>query len=129
MTVVSVRAGGLRQVVPESLRFYFEIVARDCVCEGARLELEEVAVRLGCEECGHEWEPEMPVFHCPECGATAVKVLAGDELEVDYIEVSDSERLSETGRRASQSERGAGRPAEETEETRQSEEVECIGPR
>ena len=31
--------GRLRQVVPESLEFYWGIVARDTVCEGARLEL------------------------------------------------------------------------------------------
>ena len=33
----SLRVGALRQVVPESLEFYFEIVARDTVCEGAEL--------------------------------------------------------------------------------------------
>ena len=40
VSLVSVRAGQLRQVVPRSLEFYFEIVARETVVEGARLELE-----------------------------------------------------------------------------------------
>ena len=39
---VCVQTGALRQVVPESLRFYWEIVARDTECEGATLELVEV---------------------------------------------------------------------------------------
>ena len=39
------RVGRLRQVVPDSLRFYFEIVARDTVCEDARLELDEIEAR------------------------------------------------------------------------------------
>ncbi len=34
---VHLRIGALRQVVPESLDFYFGIVARDTVCEGAEL--------------------------------------------------------------------------------------------
>ena len=40
VTVVSMRIGALRQVVPDSLAFYFEIVARGTVCEGARLDHE-----------------------------------------------------------------------------------------
>ena len=42
VTAVRVRLGRLRQVVPDSLAFYFELVARDTVCEGARLEQEVV---------------------------------------------------------------------------------------
>lgn len=88
---VTVRAGRLRQVVPESLRFYFEIVARDTECERARLELIETQARLRCEQCGHEWEPEWPMFRCPECAAADVAVTSGEELEVQYIEVEEVE--------------------------------------
>ena len=36
VTVVSLRVGRLRQVVPDTLEFYFDFVARDTLCEGAR---------------------------------------------------------------------------------------------
>lgn len=88
---VCVQTGALRQVVPESLRFYWEIVARGTECEGAALELVEVAARLRCTDCDREWPPELPVFRCPECGGSAVEVAAGDELLVDYIEVEETE--------------------------------------
>ncbi len=91
VTAVGVRAGRLRQVVPESLRFYFEVVARDTVCEGARLEVIEVPVRMRCGECRKEWEPEWPLFRCPDCASANVSVLAGEELEVEYIEVEEKE--------------------------------------
>ena len=42
---VSMRVGRLRQVVPETLEFYFEFVARDTVCEGARLVQEVIEAR------------------------------------------------------------------------------------
>jgi hydrogenase nickel incorporation protein HypA/HybF len=42
VSVVSLRVGRLRQVVPETLDFYFEFVARGTLCEGARLEQEVV---------------------------------------------------------------------------------------
>ncbi len=91
VSVVSLRIGKLRQVVPDSLRFYFEIVSRDTVCEGARLALEEIDARLACSDCAHEWEPEILAFRCPRCESATVRVLAGEELEVDYIEVEDEE--------------------------------------
>jgi hydrogenase nickel incorporation protein HypA/HybF len=91
VTAVAVRAGRLRQVVPESLRFYFEIVARDTACEGARLELTEVPVRLRCAACGNQWAPDSPLFRCPKCASADIRVLAGEELSVEYIEVEETE--------------------------------------
>ncbi len=46
VTAVHVRLGRLRQVVPSSLAFYFELVSRETVCEGARLEQEVVPAAL-----------------------------------------------------------------------------------
>ena len=89
VSVVSVRVGALRQVVPDSLSFYFEIVARDGLCEGARLELAAVALALRCRECETEWEPEFPEFRCPGCDGASVEIMTGEELEVDYIEVEE----------------------------------------
>ena len=84
---VSLRIGHLRQVIPDSLAFYFEIVSRDTLVEGARLAQVVVPVRMRCEACAHQWEPEL-MFRCPECGG-AGEVLAGDELEVDSIEIEE----------------------------------------
>jgi hydrogenase nickel incorporation protein HypA/HybF len=91
VTLVSMRIGNLRQVVPDSLEFYFEIVARDTRCEGARLDLTEIEARLRCSDCQLEWEPAIPAFRCPRCGAGDVAVIAGEELEVEYIEVEEQE--------------------------------------
>jgi hydrogenase nickel incorporation protein HypA/HybF len=89
VTAVHVRLGHLRQVVPSSLAFYFELVARETVCEGAALHQEVVAARLRCDGCGHGWEIDMPFFRCPSCGATEVTVEAGEELEVESIDVEE----------------------------------------
>ncbi len=89
--VVSMRVGRMRQVVPDSLQFYWEIVARDTVCEGSRLELTEIEARLHCAGCGREWEPLIPAFRCPDCEVDDVRVIAGEELEVEFIEVEEQE--------------------------------------
>jgi len=91
VSLVTVRAGRLRQVVPDSLEFYWDIVTRGTVCEGARLELEIVSAALACGACGHEWTLEQPHFRCPECAEGDVAVVSGNELEVESIEIEEEE--------------------------------------
>jgi hydrogenase nickel incorporation protein HypA/HybF len=100
---VQLQVGALRQVVPESLTFYFEITGRDTVCEGAELEVELIAALMRCRDCGGTWDPApeplhegdpgavLPQFRCPDCGAAGAEVLAGNELLVDSINVTESE--------------------------------------
>jgi hydrogenase nickel incorporation protein HypA/HybF len=89
VSVVNLRVGHLRQVVPDSLEFYFEFVARDTVCEGARLEQELVPAALRCGACAAGWEMDLPFFRCPECGSGEVTVESGNEFEVESIEVEE----------------------------------------
>ena len=94
MTRRQLRVGRLRQVVPETLEFYFEFVARGTVCEGARLEQEVVEARLRCDPCGAEWEIDAPAFRCPDCGGSEVSIVAGNEFEVESIEVEEAECIA-----------------------------------
>ena len=89
VTSVKLRVGHLRQVVPDSLDFYWGIVTRDGDAEGSVLEQEVIPARLACRACEREWEIELPVFRCPSCGGADVSVAAGDELEVESIEVEE----------------------------------------
>ena len=86
VTAVTVRIGHLRQVVPQSLAFYFQLVSRGTLCEGAHLEMVSVPAVMRCQACGREWEPQHS-FRCV-CG-DAGDVVAGDELEVESIEVEE----------------------------------------
>ncbi len=111
VTAVNMRIGALRQVVPDSLVFYFEIVSRETVCEGARLEHELVGAMLRCPECERQWDPApppmathggpldvfpgLPTFRCPGCGSGGGEVLRGGEFEVESIEVEASEAKEE----------------------------------
>jgi len=95
VTVVELRVGKLRQVIPDTLEFYFEFVARDTVCEGARLEQQVIDARLRCRGCGHEWEIEIPAFRCPSCSGSNVVIASGDEFEVEAIEVEEAECIAQ----------------------------------
>ena len=88
VVVVSMRLGALRQVVPDTMSFAFELAARGTPCEGARLEQELVSCRLRCSSCAVAWTSTEPDFRCRTCGSPAV-VVSGDELEVESIEVEE----------------------------------------
>ena len=90
VTVVNLRVGRMRQVVPDTLEFYFQFVARDSVCEGAQLHQEVIPAWLRCRGCAHEWEIEIPAFRCPACGGSDVAIASGDEFEVESIEVEEA---------------------------------------
>jgi hydrogenase nickel incorporation protein HypA/HybF len=89
VAVVNLRVGKLRQVIPDTLEFYFEFVARDSVCEGARLEQVLIEARLRCRPCAREWAIEIPAFRCPTCGGSEVEIAAGNEFEVESIEIEE----------------------------------------
>jgi hydrogenase nickel incorporation protein HypA/HybF len=87
--LVTVRVGRMRQVVPDTLDFYWELVCRGGDCEGSILEQVLVPARLACAACVTEWEPEYAIFRCTTCGGADVTVVAGEELEVESIEVEE----------------------------------------
>lgn len=100
VTVVRVTIGRLRQVVPETLAFYFELAAELTPhCKGAVLECERTDSLLRCGACGAEWDPAPPPadeeaeliirFRCPKCGSTEHRVVSGDELIVESIDITD----------------------------------------
>ena len=95
VTLVTLTIGALRQVVAESLSFYFEIVSRGRLCEGAKLEQNVIEARVRCKPCDRTWTLDEPNFRCPECNGSDVDVLTGTEFEVDSIEVVEEEKEDE----------------------------------
>jgi len=88
VTRIEVTVGALRQVVASSLAFNFEVLARGTPCEGAVLEQHLQPAVLRCA-CGSEWELAELDFRCPRCGGAETEVLAGEELQVETIEVEE----------------------------------------
>ncbi|MDR7554692.1 MAG: hydrogenase maturation nickel metallochaperone HypA [Armatimonadota bacterium] len=92
---VTLRIGHLTAVVPDALRFHFDLLTPGTVLEGATLDIEEVPVRGRCGACAHEFVTEALVLRCPACGAGDVQVLAGRELELVALDVADGPESEE----------------------------------
>ncbi len=83
---VKLQIGVFAAVVPESLRFCFELVSRDTVASGATIEIENVGVTARCDKCDSSFDVKDQVFLCPQCGEPALKILSGRELTITSIE-------------------------------------------
>lgn len=89
VTRIRLRIGKLSAVVPDALRFAFEVVSRGGVAEGASLEIEEVPLRLLCHQCGEMVTVDDPLLSCPHCEGTDVEMISGRELEIRSMEIED----------------------------------------
>jgi hydrogenase nickel incorporation protein HypA/HybF len=83
--VIHLRIGEMAGINFASLEFAFEILSKGTKAEGGRLEYDRVALKGRCSGCSSEFHPVDLVFRCPECGAGRVDIIAGREMEVDYI--------------------------------------------
>jgi len=98
VTRVEVRVGHLRQVVPAALEFAFELVAQGTVLAGAELALEDVPARGRCRACGAESRLSGFPLACAACGCLDLELLAGEELQVESLELEETEKtLATTG--------------------------------
>lgn len=82
------RVGALSGVVPESLEFAFEILAKGTMAEGATLCVERVPIVCFCASCDREFPAANLYCECPGCQQPSVDVRQGRELELTSLEVS-----------------------------------------
>lgn len=85
---VRLRVGAMSGVVPDALRFGFDLVCRDTMAEGATLEIEAVPAACWCGACQAEFECEDFVNECPKCHALSGELRRGRELELTSVEMS-----------------------------------------
>ncbi len=88
---VNLKVGRLAAVVPESLRFCFQIAAQDTPLRNAELNIVEVQVVATCKDCNNQWTITEPVFQCRHCNSSSVEVISGRELDISSIEIVDED--------------------------------------
>jgi hydrogenase nickel incorporation protein HypA/HybF len=86
---VRIKIGKLSNILPESLLFCFNASIERTELEGAKLEMKFIPLTILCAECGKVTEPEDYIFACSFCGSTNIKVISGDELQIEEIELNN----------------------------------------
>jgi hydrogenase nickel incorporation protein HypA/HybF len=87
VTAAHVVIGELSSLNDETVQFYFGLVSRGSVAEGARVIIRRVPAVFRCEHCGHEYTPAPEVLACPACGTLSVRLIAGDEFYLEALDI------------------------------------------
>jgi hydrogenase nickel incorporation protein HypA/HybF len=83
---VVVQIGKLSAVLPDAVRFCFDLCSEGTAVQGARLDILETPGRARCKACGTELTLDQPFGRCG-CGNSDLEWLAGDELRIKEMEV------------------------------------------
>ena len=84
---VRLEVGRLMAVVPEAMRFCFDVCTRGTSLDGAVIEIEAVAARGICRSCGAVVEVADALPLCG-CGSADLDIKGGDELRIKEVEVA-----------------------------------------
>ena len=83
---IKLEIGKLSAIMPDAVRFCFDIVAKGTVADGAVLEIHEIPGRGQCRNCHKEMLLEQLFAYC-ECGSNEIDRIAGEELKIKEMEV------------------------------------------
>ena len=86
---VTVRAGPMRAIDPEAMRFAWHAALAAARMEDAELRLEILPWTLLCSVCRKTHDAVSLESRCPHCRHPGCTPVGGDELQVTSIEVED----------------------------------------
>jgi hydrogenase nickel incorporation protein HypA/HybF len=86
VTRVVLEIGQHALILPDSIRFCFDLCSEGTVAQGALLEIREVPARALCRDCGQEVALDAPFGLCA-CGGADLQWLSGDEIKVREMEI------------------------------------------
>ena len=86
---VTVEIGQLSAVMPDAIRFCFDVCCRGTVLEGATLEIIEVPGLARCRQCETKISLTQPLGICDRCGSVELEIIQGEELKIKEMEVED----------------------------------------
>ncbi|HVW28726.1 MAG TPA: hydrogenase maturation nickel metallochaperone HypA [Polyangiaceae bacterium] len=84
---VVLEVGALTAVLPDALRFCFDLSTEGTPLKGASLDIIERPGRARCRACGSELELLRPFGRC-SCGGTDLDWLTGDQLTILQVEIA-----------------------------------------
>ena len=88
VSAVRLQVGRLSGVVPDAMRFCYELVTAGTSLAGSTVEIAQVPGRAHCRSCGEDIDLPDLILLCP-CGSAEVELVAGKELQVLSVELAE----------------------------------------
>lgn len=83
---VLLEIGKLSAIMPDAIRFCFDVCSKNTPLENATLQISEVPGLARCQVCGNEFEIEQLFGRC-SCGSNHIQCIAGEEMKIKEMEV------------------------------------------
>jgi hydrogenase nickel incorporation protein HypA/HybF len=80
--------GKLSAIMPDAIRFCFDICSQGTVLENAILEIKEIPGLASCDRCGSQILLEKPFGKC-KCGNFELHLITGEELKIKEIDIEE----------------------------------------
>lgn len=88
--------GDLSSIVDDSVQFYFDILSKGTIAEGAELRFRRESAEMTCLDCGSTVTVSAPLSPwCEKCGSGNVRLTGGRAFRVESIEVDDEDSGSQ----------------------------------
>lgn len=84
---VNIIVGEFSSVSADALEFAMEVAKKGSVFENAKINIKSAKTILSCSQCNGETVMEDYIFKCSTCGSTSVKIVSGDRMYVDSIDI------------------------------------------
>lgn len=79
--------GQMATIIDDSVQFYWDMIAKGTIAEGAELKFRRIPIVLQCQECLLQYSPGEEDFKCPDCGSNNIKIISGQEFFLEAIDV------------------------------------------
>jgi hydrogenase nickel incorporation protein HypA/HybF len=86
---LTLEIGCLSAVLPDAIRFCFDVCCQGTILEGSRLEIIEIPGLGKCRQCGAEFFLEQPFGICDRCESRDLEIIQGTELRIKEMEVEE----------------------------------------
>jgi len=84
---VNIRVGELTGLVPSGIEYYFDIIAKGTVAQGAKINIKKIPINIECKDCGESFECKKGIYNCINCSSHNIKITGGREFLIDTLEM------------------------------------------
>lgn len=87
IVAVNLLLGEFSDERPEAIQFHWENISKGTQAEGAQLLFRPAQAEMKCLDCEAVFHPKDEEAECPNCNGYRVKLLSGDDVRLESIDV------------------------------------------
>lgn len=71
----------------DAIRFHWDVLAKGTPAQDAQLYFQRTEAEMKCLICEQVFHPDGEISACPVCGSLRLKLLSGDDVRLESIDV------------------------------------------